>query len=705
MSTRTDPSTLASDADSPGAGFRVIAAALAWGVPLLFLGVLGRVTQVQLWPAEELLAQVTPRVTTVKEVPLRGDLLDRRGRLLAGTRFAERVILDPTLVKDQDKTIVSLAEAIGVSTEELGGKIIAAMQENARRAARIEELRRSGVQIPPAPEPVRVEVPEPELTDAEREAIARGTSFDDRGRPEPLFRYPIRYLSLSELLPAERVRAVRAAISRDKLRGVSLEKRAVREYTGGPEAAEIVGKVGWDGKHITGSESRWNKDLSGEPGKVGYVRDAKGAPLWVEAGQVKRAEPGKDIRLALDLEVQRMVTEELTAGVEECDAQGGRCVVLDSRTGEVLAMVDVHRPIPGLAPLPTMTKEQAAKRGAVAAKKNEVYNSRLRYEIVKPDLDEKGRPKPPGLGRNRCVEDVYEPGSTFKPFVWSVITELGRARPDEVFDTEGGRWITPTGKPISDVHKAATMTWRDVLVNSSNIGMIKGAQRLSPREFHDALTRFGFGAKTGIGLGGESGGIVTPPQRWSVFTHTSNAYGNEVAVTALQMARAFSVFARDGDLAGTIARPRLTSPSADEPPGIVYRVLPASIALSTRDAMRGVTASMETKYAKAAPDGTPWKYSMFGKSGTARVPCPPIGYLQHQYVPSFIAAGPTEAPRIVVAVVIDDPGPARIRSRTYFGASTAGPVVRRVMERTLTYLGERPSIEVDVPSIAAAPVE
>lgn len=692
-----------------GLGFRAVSMALAWGAPLLFLGVLGRVAQLQLWPSEELTQQITPRVSGAKELPLRGDLVDRRGRLLSATRFAERVILDPTLVKDADRTIVSLAAALGTGTDEVGRKIVGALEENARRVARIEELTKAGVLKAGDAGLIALaevdEIEDEDLTEEEREAIARGTSPDDGGRPEPLFRKPIRYLKISDLLSPEQVRAVRAAIKEDKLRGVSFEKRAVREYVGGEEAAEIVGKVGFDEKYITGSEARWNKDLRGEPGRVAYVRDARGSPLWVEAGQVRRAEPGKDVRLAIDLEIQRMVTEEVTLGVEECDAQAGRCVVVDARTGEVLAMVDVHREIPGLIPMPTMTREEAAKRGAIAAKKNEVYNSRQRFEIVKPDLDEKGQPKPPGLGRNRCVEDVYEPGSTFKPFVWSVITELGRARPDEVFDTEGGRWITPTGKPISDVHKSSRLTWREVLLFSSNIGMIKGAQRLTAKEFHDAITRFGFGTPTGIGLGGETGGIVTPLSRWSVYTHTSNAYGNEVAVTPLQMARAFTAFARDGELAGTLARLRLSAPSEDEAPGVIYRVLPADVALITREAMRGVVVSMESKYAKAGPDGNPWKYAMFGKSGTARVPCPPIGYLQHQYVPSFIAAAPVEAPRLVVVVVIDDPGVERIRHLTYYGAATAGPIVRRVMERALTYLGEKPSITVTTPTMATGPVE
>ncbi|MBS0196886.1 MAG: penicillin-binding protein 2 [Planctomycetes bacterium] len=664
----------------PRKSFGVVSTALAWGLALVFLVVLGRIVQLQLWPSAELVAQITPRVSSSKELPLRGDITDRRGRLLSATRFAERVILDPTMVKDPNKTIVSISKALGCDSDALGRKIVLAMEENVRRAAILAESK---------DQPIAEEPDEDEMSPEELAELAKGTS-PLYGPPAP--KRPIRYLKLSDPLSPEQASAVRAAVKADKLVGVTLEKRAVREYAGGEEAASIVGKVGGEEKYITGSEARLNKELSGKPGKIGYVRDASGRPLWVEVGQMQRAVPGKDVRLSMDLEIQRMTHEELEKGVEECDAQGGRAVVMDPNTGEILAMTEVYRPVTGLVPLPTMTKEEAAKRGAIAAKKNEVYNSRARYQLFKPDLDEKGQPKPPGLGRNRCVEDVYEPGSTFKPFVWSTITDLGRARPDEIFDTEGGRWITPTGKPISDVHKAATMTWREVLINSSNIGMIKGAQRLTQREFHDALVRFGFGKPTAIGLSGEASGIVTPLSRWSVFTHTSNAYGNEVAVTPLQMVRAFSAFCRQGELAGTLPRLRLTASGLDGfEDGVVYRVLPERMAVLTRETMRAVTSSMESKYAKTAPDGTPWRYTMFGKSGTARPPVPPIGYLQHQFVPSFIAGGPVEAPRLVVIVVIDDPGPERIAKNTYYGAATAGPIVRRIMERSLTYLGVKPS--------------
>lgn len=660
--------------------FGWVTSLLAATTSLALLAVVGRVAQIQLRPSEELKAQLAPRVTVKKDLPLRGDITDRRGRVLAATRFAERLIVDPTLVRDIDKTVVSLAPIIGVSAEELGNRLIFAMEENRRREA---ALLAAGAAA------------SPQGDDGEEDDEI--TTAEEGAAPAKLKRI-IRYLKLSDHLSSEQATAVRDVIRKDKLRGLSLEKWPVREFVGGVEAGPIVGTIGWlNPANRSGAESRFHTQLSGNPGRVGFVRDGAGNPLWIEAGLVDRAQHGRDLRLSIDLELQRIAAEELTRGVEEADAQGGRIMVIDPITGEVLAMTDVYRDVPGLIDLPTVPKGATLKRGAIVAEGNRLRASRQRYRVIRPDLDENGNVRPPQLARNRCVEDVYEPGSTFKPFVWSVITELGRVKPTDVIDTEGGRWITPTGKPITDVTRAATMTWSEVLINSSNIGMIKGAQKLSPREFHEAVSRFGFGARTSLGLPGESGGLVTPLSRWSVYSHTSVAYGNEIAVTIAQMVRAFSVFARPGELAGTMPRLRLTAHSPADASGVIYRVLPASVATLARDTMRGVAANMENRYAKPPEGG--WRYDMFAKSGTARVPAPPFGYLQHQYITSFLAAGPSENPRLIVLVAIDDPGPERVRTRTYFGAATAGPVVRRVMERSLTYLGTPPSPRPDLAAV------
>jgi cell division protein FtsI (penicillin-binding protein 3) len=280
------------------------------------------------------------------------------------------------------------------------------------------------------------------------------------------------------------------------------------------------------------------------------------------------------------------------------------------------------------------------------------------------------------------------------------VTQLGYAAPDETFDTHKGLWRTEYGRLIRDVLMRDEMTWREVLVNSSNIGMSQGAARLSPAELHEWVTRFGFGNKTGVGLPGETGGLVTPIDRWSEWTTTSVSFGYEVGVTPVQMVRAYSAFARRGDLAGTMPISlRLTSDGSGRVAPSV-RVMSPDVAVLTRDAMAEVAEKLDKTIRDFGYGHQEWSYDMFGKSGTAKIPlgAPPEGhrappgyrgYFQ-QYTTSFIAGAPRERARLVVIAVIDDPGPERIRTNTYYGSHVAGPIVRRVVERTLSYLGVAP---------------
>jgi cell division protein FtsI/penicillin-binding protein 2 len=252
------------------------------------------------------------------------------------------------------------------------------------------------------------------------------------------------------------------------------------------------------------------------------------------------------------------------------------------------------------------------------------------------------------------------------------------------------------------------MTWREVLINSSNIGMVKVTSRMSFEDLRNGVVRFGFGKRTGIGLPGESTGLVTSLKAWSKYSQTSVATGYEVAVTPVQMVRAFSTFARTGELAGTLPPITLRAVPADAAAGGVapgVRVLPARIAELTRDTMRGVTKNLDERITRK-DDQVHLRYEAFGKSGTAEIPLGPPppgkkrprgsdGYFQDQYNTSFIAGGPVEEPRVVVLVVIDDPGPSLVAARKHYGAATAGPVVRRIMERTLSYLGVPPSYPVE----------
>lgn len=701
-----------------------IATVAVAGITIVLCLLLARVTQLQLRPPGDLKREMEPRVSVRQDLPIRGDLLDRRGRILSTTRVGYRVVVDPTQLKSLDEAIVKLARATGQKEEAVGERILSRVNENRRR----DELRQKV-------EPLAGAGGDSPVMAALRGALGSAlgnhsqatVASDDQTRqiasdvlepevPTPALK-PIRYLPMTRLLSDAQVEAVRVA----KIKGAILERVMVREYPGGPEVAPIVGLVGFGHIGVLGAEKMLNKRLAGTGGTISYVRDAKGKPLWIEPGQVKPASPGDDVRLSIDVEMQRIAVEELQRGITDADSAGGRLMIFDPLTGEILAMVDIVRHIPDAIPYPWAKVLPPPPPGPVVLETTGKNKGKpKKVSAPKPIIEDHGVPPParyvtiqreqaaddlPAMHRNRCIEDIYEPGSTFKPFVWSTITELGRAQVGEVFDTEGGRWHTSYGRYIEDVTKRATMTWAEVLINSSNIGMIKGAERLNFKELHDAVTRFGFGKRTNIGFAGEASGIITSLKAWSKFSQTSVAYGHEVAVTPLQMVRAFSAFCRPGDLAGTLPPVRLTAQSADDVRGsVIERVLPVKIANLTREVMQGVAAKVEMNLANSSHGSEAgWKYSMFGKSGTAEIPLTPppgknlrrprgtTGYFDDQYNSSFIAGGPAEAPKVIVLCVIDDPSPARVRARQHYGSYVAGPVVRRTMERALNYLGVQPS--------------
>jgi cell division protein FtsI/penicillin-binding protein 2 len=293
--------------------------------------------------------------------------------------------------------------------------------------------------------------------------------------------------------------------------------------------------------------------------------------------------------------------------------------------------------------------------------------------------EDPGRELHASLGRNRCVTDPYEPGSTFKPFIWAVATETGKASPDEVLPCpEHTGWRTSRGRLIRDSHYYGPSTWKKVLVKSMNSGMAMIAERMGHREMQDAIARFGFGHRTYCGIAGESPGIVTTPGQWSHYTQTSVCMGHEIAVTPLQMARAFCAFARDGTLPTlriTAARPW------NQEYVMIHRVLSSDMARTVRDAMRDVMVEGTGRKAQSE------LYEIFGKSGTAQLPKPGGGgYYEDRYVSSFVGGAPFDDPQIVVLCVIDDPD----RSINHWGGAIAGPVVRDIIDETLQYLGIPP---------------
>lgn len=703
---------------------------VAIGISVMLFAAFVRVGQLQMRPAAQLVEQMKPRISQRNDIAQRGDLLDRRYRLLASSRVGRRVVIDPEIFKTHenlDDATRKLANAIGKSFTEVRNRIAKALEENAKRelavsewdkanspgtdgaakivtiARQVEEAKPEAKSDLPALSPndpftafaLNPSAPLPKFQDDHTKATEVDQAVDatPKGPPNPL-----RYLAMSDLLTEDQADAVAGLVKRSKdktapkpLKGIVLERVPDREFVAGDEVAAIIGKVGFGDKGMMGTEYRLENELKGEAGKISYWRDRSGKPLWIESGFIVPPTHGNAVRLSVDLEIQRIAYDELKEQVEKTNAAGGRIVVVDPRTGEVLAMADIMRDVPGAAPFPWVPVDEKGKRLSDAA-----FNDEARYVALREDPNRKIHP---ALGRNRCIEDVYEPGSTFKPFVWSTITELGLIKPDKMIDCEGGRWRAPDGRPLTDVVERDQQTWTEVLVNSSNIGMVKGSQLLSYKQMHDLVKRFGFGDKTQVGLPGEANGIVPALKDWKLYTQVSLAYGHNIAVTPVQMARAFSVFARDGIHAGTLPQLRLTSLDENEATPMTYRVLPPAIAKLTRETMVHVVESVERRWMKDEIPVGGFRYKLFGKSGTALIPlgAPPKGftypkgsggYLKNQFISSFVAGGPVESPQLVCVAVIDDPGVISGQSRkARYGSSAAGPLARRVLERSLTYLG------------------
>jgi cell division protein FtsI/penicillin-binding protein 2 len=430
------------------------------------------------------------------------------------------------------------------------------------------------------------------------------------------------------------------------LDGVGMETKLVRDYPAGGLASQLVGKVGFEHTGQAGVEDAFDRDLRPVPGHVKALRDAFGRTLWINRQDYVPGDPGDDVRLSIDLAIQESAERHLGAMVEDMNAGGGRVIVLDAQNGDVLAMADILRERPGW----------------------------------KEATRDPSRKIHPALGRNRNFTDPYEPGSTFKSFVWARATQVGAARPSEIIPLPAGPYTTPFGRTIHDVKYTGPVSWKTVLVKSLNGGMAMVAMRMSFEQLQQAVRDFGFGQKVAMGIPGESAGIVTGPGKWSKYTQTSVAMGHEIAVTPIQMVRAFSAFARDD---GTMVQPRLVLPRVGTERGVERTggsksVIDPQVLAVARDAMLGVVEEGTARKAQSA------HYRMFGKTGTAELAVPgQRGYDRDRYVASFIAAAPATNPRLVVLCVIDDPD----KRKGHFGGSIAGPVVRDVVDDALQYLG------------------
>lgn len=444
-----------------------------------------------------------------------------------------------------------------------------------------------------------------------------------------------RYLVLDRRLNDHRIEALKNL----DVPGLATDPVLMRDYPQGPLAGQVIGFVGVDGTGLAGLEQTYEKRLAADPGKVRYLRDARGRALWVEADSYEKQVDGENIRLSIDAVIQAFAEENLAAAVKKYRAESGQLVVMDPRTGELLAIAN--------------------------------------YPQLDPNYFNKVKPE---VRRNRVVTDVFEPGSIFKPIIWAALTQLKAADPNEIIDTTSiGVARTSKGRVLRDAKPHGRITWDQVLVYSSNIGMATVAERVGAEPLHEAMTRFGFGKPTGSGLPGEVGGVVHPLKKWTHYSITSVPMGQEVSVTPLQMVRAFSAIANGGMLLTPTITPTTGPGSQPTPPGV--RVLEQRIADYTRSVMRRQVTEGGGQKAESK------LYELFGKTGTAQLPnFKSGGYYQDQYVSSFIAGAPADAPRLVIGCFITRPD----RSIGHYGGTVSAPAVKNVMEQSLLYLGVPP---------------
>ena len=413
-----------------------------------------------------------------------------------------------------------------------------------------------------------------------------------------------------------------------------------RYYPNGSLAAHVLGYVGLDGDGLGGLERSYNSKIAGEPGRLFLEKDANGKPY--ESYEIA-AKPGQTVVLTIDQSIQYQAEQALNAAVKNSRAKSGSVIVLDPRSGEILA----------LANAPSFDPNQVAASSAETRS-------------------------------NWALQNIYEPGSTFKVVAFSAALEKKLAKVGDHIDCQMGA-ITVAGRVIHDHHPFGSLTIAEALAKSSNVAAIKLGLRIGDETMYEYMTRFGFGSKTGIELPGETAGLVRKVQRWQASSIGSIAIGQEVGVTPVQMVAAFGALANDG----LRIAPHIIREVRNEAGAVVYqpqpeqrRVISAETAVALRGMLEGVTLRGTAK--KAQLDG----YSAAGKTGTAQKIDPKTrAYSATKFVGSFVGFAPVSNPQIVIIVVIDEPAGA------YHGGDVAAPVFREVAEQILPILGVVPDIE------------
>ena len=422
-------------------------------------------------------------------------------------------------------------------------------------------------------------------------------------------------------------------ISALNIKGIYQRKEYKREYPEGESAVHVVGFTNVEDKGQEGVELTFNKDLAGHSGSRRVIKDRLGRVVEDVGEQIPPVD-GRDLQLSIDSKVQFFAYQKLRDAVLDHKAKAGSVVVLDVLTGEVLALANY----PSYSP----------------AKRANLTGAQL---------------------RNRALTDTFEPGSTMKPFVIALALEKGLVRPETVIQTAPGH-ISVGGSTITDAHPHGPLTVNEVIQKSSNVGTVKMAMQMQPREMWEMFSQIGLGQKPQVPFPGVVSGRLRAYKTWRPIEQATMSYGYGLSTSLFQLARAYSVFARGGELV-----PVTLLKAPEQVSGV--QVMNEKNAHAVLNMLHLVTGPGGT-----APKAQTMGYSVGGKTGTAHKQ-EGRGYADKKYRGFFVGVAPIDNPRIVVAVMIDEPSNGK-----YFGGDTAAPVFSQTVQQTLRVLGIAPDLSV-----------
>jgi len=633
---------------------RRVARVLTVGLGGMLAALAGYLGFIQIFRSEGYSARAAEQQhVTVPIMPLRGNILDARMRVLAGSIEAKSVFADPKVVLNPDVAASEVSRVLGLAREEVYRKLTEGESRRyvwlahglaAEKAQEVRDLEIKGLSVKTEGDAASI------LADAKiirsPEGVAEllepvlGVARDETRKKLVEAAGP-RFVWLQRRVTPDKADAIR----RLRFAGIGLANESIRHYPNGPLAAHVLGFVGGEDQGLEGLERLFNGRLAGRPGEAQVLVDRCRRPIWIESDDYRPAEDGQHLVLTIDATIQAATEEAIAEAQKKFRAASVTGIVMDPRTGAILAMANVPTYDPG------------------------------RYEAFPVDAR-----------RNRALTDTFPPGSSCKPFVASGALEAGVVHFGEVIYCENGYWAE--AKLHDAGHSYGNLTFEQGIEKSSNIMMGKLGVRLGNQRLHDALLGFGFGSRTGIWLPGESPGLVWPVRKWSKLSTTRVAFGQEFTVTPLQLTSAFAAIANGGKL----VRPKILRAVLDRR-GQSAVDLPevecVGQAVSAKTARQMIDQALVGVVEEGT--GTACKipgYRVFGKTGTAQKIDPETKAVSHtRFMGSFLAGAPAENPQVVVVVMVNEPD----RSIGYYGGTVAAPAVKKILEQTLPYLGIPPT--------------